>query len=117
MATFPVLSRVPGYPLDPDGELDDAAVRSPFDAGYEQTRPKFTRARRTWGINYRNLPDADVAILRAFELVTLVNGSDSFTWVHPLTGDSYGVRLTAPIKYARTTAPGVADASFTIREV
>ena len=117
MAAFPTLSRPPSYPLDPDGELEDAIVRSPFSAGYEQTRPRFTRARRTWGVTYRHLPDADVAILREFERVTLVNGSDSFAWTHPLTGAQFGVRLTAPIKYARASAPGHADVSFSLREV
>ena len=115
MAAFPTLTRPPIYPLDPDGELEDAVLRSESEAGYEQTRPKFTRARRSFGLRYR-MSDADVATLRAFELTTLVNGSDSFTWTHPLTSTSYTMRLTAPIKYAISSL-GVTDVSFMMREV
>jgi phage-related protein len=115
MAAFPTLTRGPIYPLSPDGDLEDAALRSDFTAGYEQTRPKFTRARRSFGLSYR-LEDADVATLRAFELTTLVNGSDAFVWTHPLRATSHTVRLTAPIKYGKSSF-GLTDVSFTIREV
>lgn len=116
MAVFPTLTQRPSFPLSPDGELGDAVLSSPFEAGYEQTRPKFTRARRNFGVNYKALPDADVATLRAFELTTLRNGADSFTWTHPLSGLGYTVRLVENIKFARTT-PRVADVSMTLREV
>lgn len=115
MAAFPALTRAPAYPLDPDGALEDAVLRSEFAAGYEQTRPKYTRARRSYGLNY-TLSDADVATLRAFELTTLVNGSDSFVWTHPLRATSHTVRLTAPIRYGKSSL-GLTDVSLTIREV
>jgi len=115
MAAFPTLTRGPIYPLDPDGDLEDATLRSASEAGYEQTRPKFTRARRSFGLRYK-MPDADVATLRAFELTTLVNGSDSFAWTHPLRATSHTVRLTAPIRYSISSL-GLSDVSFTIREV
>lgn len=115
MAAFPTLSRPPIHPLDPDGELEDAILRSPFEAGYEQTRPKYTRARRIFGVRYR-IQEADTALLRAFEQVTLVNGADAFDWTHPISAVTYTVRLAAPIKYAKTSV-GITDASFTIREV
>lgn len=115
MPTFPTLSQAPDFPLDPDGEIEDLVLRSGAEAGYEQTRPRFTRARRTWGVNYLLLPDADVTLLRAFETSTLRNGADSFTWTHPL-GGTYTVRLAQPIKIARDT-PAVANVSLLLREV
>lgn len=115
MAVFPTLSKAPAFPLDPDGELEDAILRSPMEAGYEQSRPKFTRARRTYGLRYR-LMASDLAALRDFETVTLRNGADSFTWTHPIAGTTHAVRLTAPIKYAYSNR-GLTDVSFAIREV
>ena len=117
MSTFPSLSVPPGYPLDPDGTLEDATIRSESTAGYEQSRPRYTRARRSFGVRYQHLADADVAVLRAFELTTLRNGSDLFTWMHPVTAIPYTVRLAGPIAYARTVAPGISDVSMTLREV
>jgi hypothetical protein len=115
--TFPTLTQQAAYPLDPDGELEDVILRSPTDAGYEITRPRFTRARRTWGINYPALSNADTTTLRAFEQATLRNGADSFSWTHPISKTVYTVRLTGPISYARANGPMLTAASFTLREV
>lgn len=117
MPTFPTLSRAPSYPIDPDGEAEDMVLRSPQAAGYEQTRPRSTRARRNFGVNYIALSSADEALLRAFETATLRNGADSFTWTHPLSGTSYTVRLSGAIKWKRPRSPGKVDASMMLREV
>jgi hypothetical protein len=117
MAAYPTLTKAPSYPLEPDGVIEDVVLRNPMEDGYVQTRPRTTRARRTWGLNYRNLPDADIATLRTFEITTLVNGAGSFTWTHPLSGTTYTVQLTGPIKFSRPVVPLHADASFMIREV
>jgi len=115
MNTFPTLGVPPAYPLDPDGETEDAVIRSTLEGGYEQTRPRFTRIRRSFGLNYE-LSDADVGVLKGFEIVTLVNGADSFDWVHPLTNEAYTVRLTAPIKYSKVDY-GSSKVTLTVREV
>jgi phage-related protein len=115
MAAFPTLTAKPIYPLDPDGTLDDAAIRSDYTAGYEQARPKFTRAQRSFGVRY-TLDNTDTATLRSFELTTLANGADSFTWTHPISATTYTVRLTAPIRYIRQL-PGITDVQFVVREV
>lgn len=118
MSAFPTLAKQPSYPLSPDGESVDMMLRTPTDAGYEQTRPKFTRAVRMWGVVFNALSDADVATVRTFELTTIANGSDSFSWTHPVTTTTYTVKLTAPIKYARSIeAAGASTVSFTLREV
>lgn len=114
--SYPTLSRPPNYPLDPDGELEDVILRSPTEAGYAITRPRFTRARRRWGVTYINLPDADVATLRTFEQTTLHNGADQFSWTHPVTG-TFTVQLAAPIRYARTAAANMTNVSFVLQEV
>jgi len=118
MTAFPTLSKPPSFPLDPDGTLEDIVIRSQLASGYEQTRPRATRSRRNFGLNYIGIPDADIALLRTFEMTTLVNGAGSFTWTHPLTSIVYTVRLSAPIKYARTQAVlGASNATIQMREV
>ena len=118
MSSFPTLSKNPSYPLDPDGDLEDVILRTPSDAGYVQTRPRFTRSRRTWGINYAALPDADVSTLRTFEQVTLVNAADLFSWTHPISSTTYTVQLAGPIKYARVMgAENASNVSMTLQEV
>lgn len=117
MSAFPSLSCPPSYPLDPDGDIEDTVIRSPQEAGYEQTRPRTTRARRSFGLDYPLLPDVDVSLLRAFEITTLRNGADAFSWTHPLSGTTYTVRLAAPIQYKRNQSAGVVDVSMKFREV
>lgn len=114
---FPALSKVPSRPLDPDGNIEDGVIRSPQTAGYEQTRPRFTRTRRGYGVNYRHLPDTDVATLRAFEITTLRNGADAFTWTHPVDGTAHTVQIVGGIKFAKTEKPTARDVSFMLREV
>lgn len=115
MSAFPTLGNGPDYPLDPDGEMEDSLLRSDVGAGYQQTRPKFTRTRLKFGVSY-TLSAADVATLRTFERTTIHNGADSFTWTHPITSTSYTVRLVAPIKYALANF-NQTNVSLTLQEV
>lgn len=116
MSSFPTLSMNPSYPLSPDGELEDAVLRSQFASGYEQTRPKFTRARRKFGVLYSAIPDADVAAIKTFELTTIKNGSGAFYWSHPITAATYQVRLTGPITYSHINY-GLTEVKMTLQEV
>ena len=115
---FPTLSRNPAE-LSPDGDPIDSLLASESDAGYEQTRPKFTRQRRIWGVTYNELPAADVATLRTYRDTTLVNGSSAFTWTHPLLGTTHTVRLIdGKINYSSAADKyGVSQVSFKLREV
>lgn len=119
MTAFPTLSLPCSYPIDPDGVPEDVILRSPQEAGYEQTRPRTTRARLNFGVNYIGMVPADEALLRAFYTTTLRNGADSFTWTHPISGTTYTVRFTAPIKFvrARGMAGGAVSAALSMREV
>lgn len=117
MSAFPTLGINPSFPLDPDGQIEDAILRSDFSAGYEQTRPKFTRVRRAFGLRYNLLSDTNVAALRTFEITTLKNGADAFTWTHPVTAVTYTVRLTGPISFSRNTMADATDVSLVMREV
>lgn len=116
MANFPALTRTVGRTIDPDGEIEDVVIRSPQTSGYEQTRPRSTRARRNWGISYPALSNTDVSTLKTFEITTLRNGADSFNWTHPVSGTVYVLRLASPINYRRMNKDHTAVA-IKMREV
>lgn len=116
MANFPTLKTLPTFPLSPDGEIEDAVLRSPAEAGYQHTRARFTRVRRSWCVSYPAIDGSDQAALATFETTTLGGGAGSFSWVHPVSGTSYTVRFTAPLKFAYITR-GLWAVAFTLHEV
>lgn len=115
MDNFPTLSVNPTYPLSPDGDQEDGVIRSPFESGYSQTRPRFTRSRARFGLTY-NMPASDKTTLKAFEKTTLRNGADSFLWTHPIEGVTYTVQLTKPISYVHVSF-GRYDVKIEMQEV
>ncbi|PIQ26127.1 hypothetical protein COW64_12340 [bacterium (Candidatus Blackallbacteria) CG18_big_fil_WC_8_21_14_2_50_49_26] len=117
MTAFVTLSKAPSLPLSPDGKIEDVVLRSSAEAGYLQTRPRTTRARRSWGVRYPVLDATDTAALRAFEITTLRNGADSFSWTHPISGTSYTVRLAGQIDFSTDQHRSLTGASFTLQEV
>ena len=109
---FPDLA-VPSYPLEEIWE--DPAIRSDFEAGYEQTRARYPRQRKTWGLTWEALRDADKERLESFWRSTL-GGSASFLWTHPLDGTSHAVRFVS-VPRIRKTLPGRWAAELQLREV
>lgn len=57
------------------------------------TRPRFTRARRTFKLNYKALTDADKALLDTFFFTSTSRGSVIFSWTNPITSAAYNVRI------------------------
>lgn len=96
MADYPTLSRNPSYPLTDDAE--DPAIKSDFEAGYTQTRARFTRTRRVFEVGYKAMTNADKLLLEAFA-DTVKGGVDSFAWTHPITSVSYTVRFDKRPKF------------------
>ncbi len=96
MADFPTLSRNPSYPFNE--EYEDNTIRSPFEAGYEQTRPRYTRMRKTFTLKYEFLMNSDKTTLENF-YYQMKGGAGSFNWTHPITNDTYIVRFAEPLKF------------------
>jgi hypothetical protein len=71
----------------------DALVKSESEAGYVTTRPRFTRARRTFKLTYKALTDADKALLDTFFYTSTSHGSTVFAWTDPITSASHNVRI------------------------
>ena len=113
---FPTLTSLPLItPYEHSAALDPV-IRSDKEAGYEQTRPRFTRVPKQWHIEYGDLSDADQATLEAWE-ATVQYGAASDTWTHPKTGTQYTIRLAAPIKYRFVETDVVWSASFDLKQV
>lgn len=93
MSTFPTLSIAPIYPMPQTPE--DRTIASPMEAGYQQTRSRYTRARRTWGpVRYENIYGNDVNLLNA-HIDAVHECADIFLWNHPVSGQ-YSVRFKSP---------------------
>lgn len=89
MSAFPTLSSA--FQTFPESPVDDT-IASPAEAGYQQTRPRFTRSRRTFGPIKMILSRSDRDTLIAFDAT--VKGSVIFTVTHPITGATLNVRFS-----------------------
>lgn len=99
--TYPVLSVAPSVTGWKEKAAYDPAIRTPYEAGYVQTRPRHTRIPLMWELQYvegNALPEADKATLQAFEHGVGI-GSAMFQWTHPRTGTVYAVRFKEPVEY------------------
>ncbi len=95
---FPVLSTTPLVDGYEDGLQDGSTIESPKEAGYVQTRPRFTREREQRHVIYSGLTAADVALLKAHQ-ATVHIAADSFSWTDPFTATVYTMRYGGPIKF------------------
>ena len=87
MAAFPSLSVDPNYPITVTRV--DSAIRSPFDGGYEHRRPRYTRDRKRFILQYNALTTDDKDTLQTF-LDSTRGTADSFTWTYPnIPNDDY----------------------------
>lgn len=84
---FPSLSRQPS--MDTSKTTEDDTIRDQAESGYIATRPRFTRSRRTWKVNVRNLQAEDVRALDAFSMSTVQRGGKSFLYPNLLANGSF----------------------------
>jgi hypothetical protein len=84
---FPSLSRQPS--MDSSKTTEDDTIRDQMESGYVATRPRFTRTRRTWKLNTRNLQAEDVRALDEFFMVTTARGGNSFLYPNLLQNWSF----------------------------
>lgn len=99
--TFPSLTGTPANPevLEfQDSISTNPTIRSPKDAGYQQTRSRFTRYPRTWQIVYNGIITTDKNLIRTHEEERGVGGN-SFSWTNPADSVVYTVRFIRPVLY------------------
>jgi hypothetical protein len=93
MATFPLifpsLSRQPS--MDTSKKTEDDTIRDPMESGDVATRPRGTRARRTWPFNVRNLVAEDVRALDEFFMSSsyAARGGNAFLYPNLLPNWSF----------------------------
>jgi len=86
---FPSLSRQPS--MDSSKSIEDDTIRDPAESGYVATRPRYTRTRRTWKANVRNLVAEDVRVLDEFAMSPsfAARGGNSFLYPNLLPNWSF----------------------------
>ena len=87
MASWPSIA-VPDYPLGE--EVNFPQVRSEFESGAVQARPKWSRSRRVFALSWGAMTANDFGTLETF---FLANQGLAITWTHPLTSVVYTVRF------------------------
>ncbi len=95
---FPVLTINPLVEAFEQTAALDPVIRSESEAGYVQTRPRFTRVPKKWHIGYSGLSLADKTALESHE-VSVNCGSAMFSWTNPVDGIAYNVRYLGVIKF------------------
>lgn len=81
--------------MDSSLSIADDTIRDHMDSGYVATRPRFTRSRRTWNINLRNLTAEDVRALDVFAEQTVQRGALSFYFPNLLVNGSFEIPAAA----------------------
>jgi len=95
-----------------------ATVRSPFEAGYEQTRSKWTRAVKEWEITWNALSTTDLNTLQTFYETTMESGASRFVWHRPdSSGTTYMVRFTEDEMKFISSRKGYWRGTITIRQI
>ena len=90
----------PIYPLKTDRE--DNVIRSNTDSGYEITRQRYTRTRKSYELKWTAISQDDRDTIVKFYDTKTASGSLSFTWYHPVDGSKHEVRFSEPIQESLT---------------
>ncbi len=102
MADFPTLTGKGAVPVV-NNYLDefatDPTIRTPKDAGYVQTRAKFTSIQRKYRIVYRGINLSDKNLIYNFEKDTVVGGSEAFNFNLPTGGGTLSVRFAGKVSF------------------
>lgn len=80
-------------------EVKDPTIRKEMEGGFVQTRARFTRpAPFVFSTGWTDIPQAQKAIFQAF-FNSKRGGANSFTYIHPVSGDSFTVRFSVMPSY------------------
>jgi hypothetical protein len=75
--------------MDSSKSIEDDTIKDQAESGYVSTRPRFTRARRTWKLNIRNLVYEDMRALDAFVMNGAARGGNAFLYPNLLPNWSF----------------------------
>lgn len=103
MANFPTVNYLDAASFAETIE-NPSMTPAKMEGGYVITRPRFTRRpRRTFSFVFIMMDDDNKATLENF-WNTMLGGSNSFHWVHPVSGENLTVRFSdqMTMKFNRT---------------
>lgn len=78
-------------------DLKDSTISTTTDANYTITRARTTRVIGSWVFSWVGMSESDYALLRAF--YKQVGKSEKFSWINPIDGQTYTVRITEKGKW------------------
>jgi len=77
----------PSYPLEE--EVYKPQIKTEFEAGYVQSRPRATISKRRFKLTWQAMDDTDLASLQS---AFASDVGSTFSWTHPVTSTAYTVR-------------------------
>jgi len=90
--------------MDEKETFEDSTIRDQMENGAQYTRPRFSRMRRTWAVNFELLTETDRNTLRTF---TQTNGGfNSFTW----TDNRTATPETVTVRFSKL--PAITDDKY-----
>lgn len=111
--SFPILEATPTY-ISAKSDFNTISIE--YDGGYEQTRERHTRDRKSFKVSYTLLTRADKNLVESH--YNTVKGSESFAWQNIDTLTTYTVRYTkAPEFVANAQRPNRFDINLEMRTV
>ena len=100
MADWP---NIPAADFGTEEEVYKPQVRSEFEGGYVQSRPRTSREIRRFPLSWETMSSADYATLETFFKTYQGN---SFNWTHPVTSVVYVCRFSTDSLMSIWTGPG-----------
>lgn len=112
MPVFPEIPVTPAFPIP--RKRRDNTLKSESEAGYIQSRPRFTRKPSDFGpLDYQNLTAAEKEQIKA--LHDQVGCSVLFSWTMPVENTTHNVRFKEDPTF-KLIGPDVWSCSFTLEE-
>ena len=112
MPVFPSLAVTPSLPIP--RKRRENTIKSESEAGYVQSRPRFTRKPSDFGpLDYQPLTAAEKDLIKALE--DQVGCSGLFDWTMPVEATVHSVRFKEPPVY-KLVGPDLWSCSFSLEE-
>lgn len=102
----------PNYPLSE--EVSYPQVKTEFESGTVQSRPKWTRERRKFTLQWSAMTEAHWALLEA---AFIADQGTSFSWTNPASSVVYTVRYSEDSLKSSVTQPGRRSVQVALEEV
>jgi hypothetical protein len=76
----------------------DPTIRSPKEAGFAQTRSRYSRIPRNYRVVFNGITESDKNLIRDHEIDRGIGGA-TFTWTPPDRATTLTVRFAIPVIY------------------